>query len=350
VTISGASTLVLTQQTTLSILLRNSGGNPIPNELITLSSTRGNTLSATTQTTDFNGSASITVRAVVGGTDTIQATALGASGTLTLTVSSANFVFNEPAPGIGVRLETEQEEVFMQDVEVRLEVAGVPTPDAQINFTATRGVFVDPASDTCEGETATNVRTGPSNNAPGIARVTICSTDVGSAVITASCPDPNPLTADPCDDAPTTQIAIEFVATNPTSLILQASPTTLSVNAGGSTDQQSIITAIVRDAVGNLVKNQTVNFALADVSGGSIFPASAITDSFGRASTVYTAGTVSSAQDGVLIKAQVSGTGACDPTVAVPTGPCDQVTLTVAQQSLFITLGTGNDIQETTMT
>jgi Bacterial Ig-like domain (group 1) len=105
------------------------------------------------------------------------------------------------------------------------------------------------------------------------------------------------------------------------------------VNAADSADQQSIITAIVRDPNNNPVKNQTVSFSLTDVSGGRISPASAITDSFGRASTVYTAGPTPSAQDGVVIDARVA-----DAT--------DRVTLTVAQQAFFITLGTGNTITE----
>jgi hypothetical protein len=88
----------------------------------------------------------------------------------------------------------------------------------------------------------------------------------------------------------------------------------------------------VRDASGNLVKNQIVSFTLTDNTSGSIFPASAITDSFGQASTVYTAGAVPSAQDGVRIDARVGGI-------------TSTVQLTVAQQSLFVTLGTGNLIQ-----
>ena len=149
---------------------------------------------------------------------------------------------------------------------------------------------------------------------------------------------------------PSSQIDIEFVAVEAASLILQASPTSLGVNQGDSEDQQSIITAIVRDTSNNLVKNQTVSFSIfSDVSGGGISPPSAITDSFGRASTVYTAGAVPSAQDGVLIDAQAVGTGACTPTAPRPRA-CDRVPLTVARQSLFITLGTGNEIFETTPT
>ncbi len=82
------------------------------------------------------------------------------------------------------------------------------------------------------------------------------------------------------------------------------------------------------------------------VLDGLIFPSSAITDSFGRASTVYTAGSSVSAQDGVLIDAEVIGTTGCQPADTVPTGPCNRVTITVSQQSVFVTLGTSHLISD----
>jgi hypothetical protein len=302
ITLSGASSLVLGETTTLSILLRDSGGDGIAHQEVAVSSEAGNTLSADTVTTDTNGQATVDITATLGGTDTIQATALGVSGSTTLTVSSANFVFIEPAAGTEVPLETDQR------IRVHWDEAGVNQVGQTINFFATRGNLSATSAVTKDGGNAT---------------VTISSTNAGPAVITAS----------DAAGGPSSQIEIEFVANAPASLVLQANPTSLGVNLEGSTDQQSIITAIVRDASGNLVKSQRVSFTLTDVSGGSIFPASAITDSFGRASTVYTAGAAVSAQDGVSIKAEVAGI-------------VDQVTLTVAQQALFVTLGTSHLIQD----
>jgi protocatechuate 3,4-dioxygenase beta subunit len=315
VTLSGTSALVLGETTTLSILLRDSGGKGIADQTVVVSSALGNTLSNPTPTTDSNGQATFTVTADVAGTDTITASALGATGALTLAISAANFVFTTPAAGAEVRLGEDQE------IVVHWDEAGVPQGGQTINFFATRGVL-SAASATTDGN--------------GDARVTISSANAGPAAITATAT---------AADGPSSQIEIEFVATTPTSLILQANPTTVGINAEGSTDQQSIITAIVRDASGNLVKNQTVSFTLTDVTGGSIFPPSAVTDSFGRASTVYTAGAAASAQDGVIIDAEVAGTIDCEPTDPIPSGPCDRVTLTVAQQALFVTVGTSNVIQ-----
>ena len=87
------------------------------------------------------------------------------------------------------------------------------------------------------------------------------------------------------------------MATTPTSIDVQPSVFTLS------TTQSSTITAVVRDAAGNLVKNQTVTFTLNDVTGGTLSVGSAITDSQGRAQTVYTASNTTSANEGVQITA-----------------------------------------------
>jgi hypothetical protein len=118
-------------------------------------------------------------------------------------------------------------------------------------------------------------------------------------------------------------------------MTLQANPGTISVNPPGTAEERSTITATVRDANFNLVKGVTVNFTLFDVTGGEISPASAVTDGFGQASTVYTSSSTASALNGVRVDAAVQGFGVAD-----------SVTLTVAQRSLFITLGTGNTIVE----
>jgi hypothetical protein len=100
-------------------------------------------------------------------------------------------------------------------------------------------------------------------------------------------------------------------------------------------NEQATLTAIVRDAANNLVKNATVNFSLqADTTGGTLTVASAVTDSQGRAQTVYRAGSVTSARDGVIVSANVTAV------------PQDTVALTVATRAVFISLGTGNTISE----
>jgi hypothetical protein len=148
-TISGASALVLRDTTRLSLLLRDSGGNGIQSKEITLRSTLGNTLSATTVTTDSTGQAAVTVTATVPGTDTIQASALGATGTVTLSISSSNFAFTAPLPDAEVPLNTSQ------PVTVHWEESGLPVPDGRtVNFFTTRGTLSASSAITVNGDTA----------------------------------------------------------------------------------------------------------------------------------------------------------------------------------------------------
>ena len=175
-----------------------------------------------------------------------------------------------------------------------------------ITFTSTRGTLL-PGS----AMTDTN----------GDATVMIGSTIAGLAQITAENPN-----------GTTTGVSIEFVATTPDTLTIQASPTTVAVN------EQSEISVIVRDAQFNLVKNQVVDFqVVADDSFGQLSVGSAVTDSQGRATIFYNAGPVSGTPNGVTISATVRGT--------VVSG---SVTLTLARKELDLVIGTGNDIFEPT--
>jgi len=263
--------------------------------------------------TDTTGQATVDVTARVPGNDTITVSALGATATATLSISADNFVLTTSAPPTGAPLN------IPQPVMVHWDKAGVNQGGQIINFFATRGNFataaICPATVVPTVSATTVSIPGPTQ---GNTTVYICSDNAGPAVISAVANVSN---------GPSGQVSIEFVATNPASLVLQASPTTLGVNVSGGSTQQSVITAVVRDAKENLVKDKTVSFSLTDVSGGRISPASAVTDSFGKASTVYTAGIAPSAKDGVRITAAVGSV-------------TDTVTLTVTQQPLFVVLGT----------
>ena len=96
---------------------------------------------------------------------------------------------------------------------------------------------------------------------------------------------------------------------------------------------------VVRDAANNLVKNAGVNFTVtADPTAGSLSSARAITDVNGGASVTYTAGTVSSPQNGVAIQATVTDISG----VPIGASVTDTAFLTVSGQSLLVRLGTDN--------
>ena len=296
--ITGPTSLPLGSTGNYSVVLTNAGGTGIGGKVIAVSSSKSNGLSGTQLTTDVQGRASFTLSATNGGNDTLTAAALGISAVQTVAVSADVFKFTTPAAGTEVTLGSNVV------VTAQWQQGGAAVANQPINFATTRGTL-----------SAATVNT----DGTGSASVTISANNAGPAVVTATNPSNTSV-----------QLQIEFVATTPATLDLQAEPFTLTTNS------QSTITAIVRDAAGNLVKNKAINFVLTDTTGGSLSVAQAVTNSQGRAQTFYNASNSTSAVDGVRIDATVQGLPAVT----------DFAALTVAQRQVFISLGTGNEIFE----
>ncbi len=290
--ITGPQALVEPGSATYTVILKNASATGISGQAVALTSANGNTLSAASVTTDDNGQATFTVTAAAGGADTITATALGITATETISVSTQNFAITAPVNGAAINIGV------VRPVTVVWTNAGAPVVGQTINFAATRGTL----------SAATAV-----TDATGSASVTISSTTSGPAVVSAT------------GTGVSTQTSIDFIATNPSAISVQASPSTIPVSG------QSTITAVVRDPSNNLVEGHSVTFSLADVTGGTLSLASALTNSQGVAQTVYTASTTTSANNGVGVTATVQGTAVKD-----------TATLTVAGQTVFLSFGTGN--------
>jgi protocatechuate 3,4-dioxygenase beta subunit len=312
ISIAGRNSGLIGEQITLTLTLRDSAGNPIPGVPLSVEFPGGDILTSPNPVTAANGQAEVTVGLTGSGEHVLTVTGFGAVATFTISVSPDSLVFLEPEPPPAPRTEVALN--TLQTVTVELKIADVPAAGEQINFSATRGVLVP-----------TTALTGPD----GRATVQVSADNAGPSIITATVASGAAL-------GTTAQLEILFVATIADSMTLQANPAVIGTNLPGDTDEQSEIIAVVRDPDGNLVKNKTINFNLTDITGGSLSPSSAVTDVFGRATTTYTAGSTSSAQNGIQIYAEVADT----PTVN------ETVFLTTAQKSLFITLGTGDTIRK----
>jgi hypothetical protein len=302
VALSGPASLIQGSTGTFTVSLTDSAGAPIPTQTVAVTSSAGNTLSAASLTTDTSGHATFTVTGTKSGADTLTATVLGQSATANVLVSNQSFAFTAPAANALIALGA------TQAITLTWTTGGVAQVGKVITFSTTRGTFVG-------GTTTINATTV----AGGVATATISATSAGPAIITASA------------TGVSAQLPVSFVATDPSKIDLQASPATVP------TEGQSTITAIVRDPANNLVEGQTVSFQLTDVSGGSLSVGSAVTDAQGKAQTVYTASSSSSATNGVTITASVPAVPAITPATA---------TLTVGGQTVFLSLGTGNLISQ----
>lgn len=298
ISISGESSVVLNDTATLTVSLADSKGTGIPGQLLTITSANGNPISATSLSTDSSGNVAITVTGQTAGSDTITVTALNGSvsQTHTLTVSGDDFTVALPSAELAIG--------SAHTVTATWNVSGAPAADGQtVNFSSTRGTL-----------SASSAMTSG-----GTASVTVSSTTAGPVAVTAS-----------VSGGPTASATAEFIATTPSTLTAQAESDTMGPNS-----QQNTITAVVRDAAGNFVKNVPIRFTIEqDTSGGSISNATAVTDSLGRATTVYTSTAATTAKDGVVIRSEIEGTPAIN----------DSVAITVGQSELFVVLGTGDKI------
>lgn len=322
ISLTGSSALAINDDNSFVIKVLDSDGNAIAKTTVDLTlsndAASGNAASITIPDmveTDFNGQAIIKVNGSTGGSNTITASALGASISQTVTVQADSFLFSLFDNGNGNKVNpsntADMPDVLLSDtarVTLTWLRSGEPVPDGtMVSFTATRGILA--------------ANTGTVTN--GKVTATVTSTNAGQSIVTFTGVDGS--------IELNNQVQFEFVAETANRIIAQASPKSIGPNG-----QISIISTTVKDINGNLVKNKTIDFELTDVNGGSIFPASAVTDSNGFASTTYTSNAVS-AQDGIEVKATVRDKPAVN----------DTVTLTVADRELFIAIGTGNEVEET---
>ncbi|NJO17076.1 MAG: hypothetical protein HC877_15445 [Thioploca sp.] len=339
--ISGPTAVIAGTEVNLVITVTNSTGKGIANKEVTLVSELSNALVPNTVTTNTLGQGTVKLTATHAGEDTITASTNGAdSGTFKLTISDSNFlveptgsnplctsiaeyedVNNNRILDIGEDLNNNNlldlgcrvalQTTAGQQFKVHWDEGGINQVNEKLLLSITRGQLEtnEIRTDLINGEAIFTVK--PSGNA-------------GSAIVTVQSEKPG---------GPSRQFTLRFVATNPKFIEVQASPPVIGVNPVGTETQQSKILAVVRDVDNNLVAGQQVEFLLTDISSGKITQGSAITDDFGRTSTTYIAGPSTSAANGVAIKAVVTGT---DITAVV--------NLTVAKQSVFVTIGSGNEI------
>ena len=317
ITISGATSLVSNALTPITVSLKDSGGNPLQGETVTLTSAQGNALSSAAPLTNRNGQVVVDVTGTRAGTDTITATALGASSTTTIVVSGSDFSFASPSPpsNTDVAVNTDQQ------IKIRWREGNVPQNGLAVALSATRG-------------TVTVTSVGGKTDAAGELTATIRSASAGPTTVQASA----------AGGSPSTSLNFIFVTKSATAVNVQADRTTIPINTAGSDTNRATITAIVRDGASNLVKNARVQFQIVnDTTGGRLSGTEDISDVSGAATVDYIAGTTSSQNEGVIVKAIVIDVGGVIGAVT-PVNLSASVPLTVAGQSLFIRLSTDNKV------
>ena len=313
--ISAPRSMVLADTVTMTADLTDFDGKGIQGQRLTVTSALGNPITSTSLVTAGNsGRVSFSYRAVQGGTDEIRVTGLGATAVASISIQSDQFSFLT-SNLIEVPLGTEQA------LTAEWLVNNLPNTNKALNFTTTRGTLGLVSGN------LTGVSVDQTTNAQGQASVLVTSNFAGFANIAATEIRPG------ATDLLTTQTRVEFIATVPDSVKVQAFPA--QVGPG----EQSVIRAVVRDQNNNPVKNRSVAFTLNGAPGGQINPATAVTDSQGLASTVFTADNSTGAGTGANLNVQATVLNTL-PVVA------DNTPVAVGTRTLFFRFGTGNTIEE----
>lgn len=305
-TLSGPSSLIRGTTTNFDVVVTDSKSNTVSGVAIAATSSLVNALVAASGTnTNASGQVRYGYTATTAGTDTLVFTGAGASVSPSpaLVISGQTFAFISPAPSTTVPVNT--------TAAVRVRLEGVtPLSGNTIDFAATGGTLSFASAST---------------DVNGEATVSLTSASAGPVTVQATVRG----------TATSTTLPLLIVATVPSRLVLQVTPTAIAPNLGTSTANQVQVSAKVTDASGNPVQGQIVNFSrVADPSGGNLLQASATTDASGQAIVAYRPGSESTANNGVVLSAAVASA----PLVS------GQASLTVNQTSLFIALGTGNEI------
>lgn len=303
--VAGATSLIKGSGASYAASLKDSSGNPIEGFSLNVLSTLNNTISPASIKTDATGAAAFAYKAVNNGSDLLTFSGGGASQVLTVGVSSQDFTFASPIAGAEVSVNQDQM------VTIQFLSNGVGVAGTNISFGTTRGTV-----------TPSLVVT----DSAGKASVIVNSGSAGKAIVSAQ-----------IDGGTTNALPLNFVASVPSTVVLQASSAALAPNvAVGSTINQAELRAMVRDVAGNPVKGRTVFFTVVnDLSSGSIKTGSAVTDANGVASDFFIAGASVTAANGVKLRATVANTSIVS-----------EIDLTVSGRALFIAIASNNTIEK----
>ncbi len=282
VQIDGAESISMDKPTTYTVKLKDAADEGLSQQSVTITSSLINT----TLVTDSEGEAQFELQPSVGGEYTITVEALGAIDSKTITVSPN--AFNLSSTNTEVPVNT------TEAITLAWTADGVPQSGKIIHLSATRGKI------SVDGVEVEQVTTDTNGNAS----FDIESSTAGGTVITAT------------DNTTylSTSLAMEYIATDPHYLNIQADPSIIAALGSSS------ILAQVRDINDNPVKGQVVVFNLNDTVDGKISSSKAETDSSGSASVVYTAGKAVSAKDGVVITSHIEGASDIEDTTTLTVG------------------------------
>lgn len=300
IVISGPAAMVAGDTADITATLSAGNGEPISNEVITFSSANSNSVTPESAITDENGQVAV-VAGSTAGSDTITASAMSGNITATYSLNVADDLLTFVSPAAGKELSVGSNHT----VQVKWFSNGSAVVGQDLVFGVTAGQVVGSSTATTDSN--------------GVASIQVSSVSAGLATITVEGTGAND---------PATKLEVEYVATTPATVTLNAAPRVVDTNG------DSVLTATVLDVNLNPVKGKTVRFETAQAFGGIMSP-SAITDSNGEATVTFSAGALSTEEDELVIVSTVANTSVSD-----------SVSLTINKRELNVTIGTTDNLRD----
>ena len=310
---AGSSSISTTGSTTLIVTAKDFASNAVPGQTVTLSQSGTGSVAfgSATGTTDAGGTFQTTIAGNTNGAVNIFATALGATGSTTITVTDAATVFHIDQqrlctgayPGSCAVVPGNPNPTAMQlgsYLELEVNAAGA----ANVVFATSTGTFTDPAT---PAHTGSLITVPAGNLVAGKATAYLSPTSAGIATINVY---------DAANTATRDNLSVAITSATPYSVTIQATPTVVPTSVGTTTHSSRLI-AMVRDVHGAPVGNALVMFTIVNPTGGGetvsdvVVPTAATTaggHNLGEAQSSFTSGSMPSGQYGVQIRATVAGT------------------------------------------
>lgn len=319
-TVSLSSSLVTSASpTTVTTTLKDAGGAPIPNTVVTLSTQRGNlaVLSSTSLLTNAQGVASTTLRSAASGVDGAdQVIGTATVGTATVQGQAGFTVSAADTPTLSVTPSNATLRFSTSPLSISAKVlgpTGAPVANQVVTFSAKNGlVRFDAAS----------VVTSATGDAVAVVRPVSASSS-GVEVVTVA----------------TTVGGRDLQASTTIALTAEAPAISMSIsNSAVTATNPPLVRAVVKDLAGNLLPNAIVTFSS---QGGLtvLSPTSQVTNSLGEATAVVSPKTATSAgADTIVASVTVQGITATAQVLAQVAGsvPSGTPTLDLALNSTSI--------------
>lgn len=301
--ITGDDNVVLGSDVVIDAKLTAGSGDAIANEVVTISSAAGNTLSTTSGLTDPAG----VVQVIVGsanGNDTLTFTALRDGANLPTVTQKYNITVSDDQLKFATDAATELSVNEIHSFVVNWSYNGQPIIGEALNFSITAGQIVGSSSIVTDSA--------------GQAKIDVLSSIAGEVT----------LQAEAADGSVNNKHTFEFVGVTPAAIGV------ISTSTRVKTRDSATIIARVQDANLNPVKNTLVQFSSANLKGGQLSTTTAQTNAAGDAEVTFTAGNAATNLDEIQIFAEVIGTNISN-----------SVALTVVEPVLNVTIGSSNMVE-----